>query len=281
MNISKHFISQKQLIDSHLDYLIPAKDRLHEAARYSLLGTAKRIRPILTLATTEALNGSSKAALAPACALEMIHTYSLIHDDLPCMDNDDFRRGKPTLHKAYGEAEAVLAGDFLLTHAFQTISEAPSLTPDQKVSLSANLGKNAGGYGMILGQLMDMENEGKKIDIELLKTIHRRKTGALITSSIEFGGIISHANSHTMALLHAFGQEIGLAFQIIDDVLDHAEENSDAANRKATYVTIMGYDNAKEMAQELLKSSHQILAKIPHDTTLLKEIAHYMIARDT
>jgi geranylgeranyl diphosphate synthase, type II len=136
MDISKHLISQKNLIDSHLDFLIPQKDKLHEAARYSLLGTAKRIRPILTLATTQALNGSLKSALSPACALEMVHTYSLIHDDLPCMDNDDFRRGKPTLHKAFGEAEAVLTGDFLLTHAFQTISDAPEISPDQKVSLT-------------------------------------------------------------------------------------------------------------------------------------------------
>lgn len=276
MEISKLLISQKELIDNHLDYLIPPKDRLHEVARYSLLGTAKRIRPILTLATAEALNGSKQAALSPACALEMIHTYSLIHDDLPCMDNDDFRRGKPTLHKAYGEAEAVLAGDFLLTHAFQTISDAPDLNSDQKVLLSSNLGKNAGGSGMILGQLMDMQFEGKKIDFDDLKSIHQRKTGALITSAIEFGGIVSHANPHIMAVLHEFGQEIGLAFQIIDDVLDAEEENS----KKSTYVTLLGREKAMEAAQNLLKSSIQIISKLPNDTTILKEIANYMIARN-
>ncbi len=267
------------MIDKHLDYLIPAKDKLHEAARYSLLGTAKRIRPILTLATTEALNGSRNAALSPACALEMIHTYSLIHDDLPCMDNDDFRRGKPTLHKAFGEAEAVLAGDFLLTHAFQTIAEAPELNSEQKVALISNIGRNAGGYGMILGQLMDIEFEDSKIDLETLKEIHQRKTGALITSAIEFGGIISHASPHTMAILHEFGQEIGLAFQIIDDVLDHSEANSDVVNQKATYVTLMGYDKSLATAQELLNAALHILSKLPHDTTSLQAIANYMISR--
>lgn len=276
MEISKLLISQKELIDNHLDYLIPPKDRLHEVARYSLLGTAKRIRPILTLATAEALNGSKQAALSPACALEMIHTYSLIHDDLPCMDNDDFRRGKPTLHKAYGEAEAVLAGDFLLTQAFQTISDAPDLNSDQKVLLSSNLGKNAGGSGMILGQLMDMQFEGKKIGFDDLRSIHQRKTGALITSAIELGGIVSYANPHIMAVLHEFGQEIGLAFQIIDDVLDADEEKSE----KSTYVTLLGREKAMESAQNLLKSSIQIISKLPNDTTILKEIAHYMIARN-
>jgi geranylgeranyl diphosphate synthase type II len=168
-----------------------------------------------------------------------------------------------------------------LTHAFQIISEAPELSSDQKVSLTSNLGKNAGGYGMILGQLMDIEFEGKKIDLDVLKSIHQRKTGALITSSIEFGGIITNASAETMKILQEFGQEIGLAFQIVDDILDHTDENSDAINEKATYVTLMGHDKSLETAHHLLESSVQKLNHLPYDTSLLKEIAHYIVDRKT
>lgn len=238
------------------------------------------MRPILTLAATAAFNGKIENALSPACALEMVHTYSLIHDDLPCMDNDDMRRGIPTLHKAFGEAEAVLAGDFLLTHAFQVLSEAPHLSPEQKIALVALLAKNAGGEGMIIGQLMDMDSEGQTIDLRTLEQIHHKKTGALITASVLFGGIIANASQDEMHHLEEFGRNIGLAFQIVDDLLDHVATGSDASNQKATYVTLLGIEKSKDIAAKLLNSSQKNLTSLAGDTSLLCAIAHFIISRD-
>ncbi|MFQ5728735.1 MAG: polyprenyl synthetase family protein [Waddliaceae bacterium] len=291
MNLSKYFQSKAVEIDHHLDKLVPEKEvpyaLLFQAARYSLTGPGKRLRPILVLSSTEMFGGDPKLALTPACALEMVHTYSMIHDDLPCMDNDDFRRGKPTLHKAYPEGHAVLAGDFLLTHAFEVLAKDPNLTSEQKVALIAVLAQNAGGDGMIAGQIMDIEAEKQPIDLEKLKLIHQSKTGALITASLEFGAIIANASEEHRKILRQFGRDIGLAFQVVDDVLDVTSSEkkhgkavaSDVANSKMTYVSLLGLEQAQATAHALLHSAQSKLDLLPYETSILREIAKFITTR--
>lgn len=281
-----------ELINNELSRLIPEKDTAHnqlfQAARYSLLGSGKRIRPLLTLATAEALGGNLETALIPACALEMIHTYSLIHDDLPCMDDDDFRRGRPTLHKQFNEGLATLTGDFLLTYAFQIIAEADCLAPTQKVDMIKVLSiKSGGDVGMIAGQVLDIEAENRLIDLESLKNIHQKKTGALLCASIELGAIAAGANEKTMSLLKQFGEEIGLAFQIIDDVLDvisseakHGKaKSSDETRGKSTYVSLMGVAKSKELASQLYHSSMEKLKCLNGKASSLKGLAEVIVNR--
>jgi geranylgeranyl diphosphate synthase, type II len=291
MSLVDYISERSKLIEKHLDALVCEKsvpyNPLFSAARYSLMGGGKRLRPILTLATVEALGGELSRALTPACALELIHTYSLIHDDLPCMDNDDFRRGKPSLHKMYPEGHAVLTGDFLLTYAFEVIAEDPQLQPTQKIQLISILAKSSGGEGMIAGQVMDLEAEGKRLEVEQLSLIHRKKTGMLITAALEFGAVIADAPAAHLNILSEFGQEIGLAFQIVDDVLDvtasqakHGKETaSDLTNHKSTYVSLMGLRESQTLAQSLIKSAVQKLDQLPHDTSLLQELAELIANR--
>lgn len=289
----KDYLQEKsQFIENHLAALIEEQDvpyrHLFSAARYSLLGGGKRLRPILLLASTEALNGSCEKALSAASAIEMVHTYSLIHDDLPCMDDDDFRRGKPSLHKIYSEAHAVLTGDFLLSHAFEIISEDRQLTSHQKVDLISLLAKSCGGNGMIAGQIMDIEAEGKVIDQITLQRIHRHKTGALITAAVKMGGITAHAQQDQMEALENYGNAIGLAFQIIDDVLDvsasmekHGKHvSSDALNNKTTYVTLLGIDQAQAIAKELVESAKRYLHPIGDSAKYLCQLADYIVTRN-
>jgi geranylgeranyl diphosphate synthase, type II len=288
----KEYLQKKsQLIENYLATLIEERNvpyrQLFTAARYSLLGGGKRLRPILLLASIEALNGNSEHALSVASALEMVHTYSLIHDDLPCMDDDDFRRGKPSLHKAFSEAHAVLTGDFLLSHAFEIIADERHLNAEQKVALIGLLAKSCGGNGMIAGQVMDIEAEGKSIDQETLQRIHRHKTGALITASVKMGGIVAHAQKQEMDALEHYGNAIGLAFQIVDDILDvsasvekHGKTtSSDMANNKTTYVTLLGIDKAQAMADQLVNSAKQHLQPIGSSAKHLCELADYITIR--
>lgn len=262
----------------------PSDCTLYEAARWVTLGGGKRLRPRLLMATVEALNGDIALALAPAAALEMLHTYSLIHDDLPSMDNDDYRRGKLTLHKKYNEATAILTGDFLLTYAFEVLAKSPGLTPHQTLALIKTLAHRAGGEGMILGQLLDLE--ASKVTREELQTIHQKKTAELLTASIEMGGIIGNATPEVMSELRLFGDEIGLAFQIIDDVIDvtasvekHGRTvSSDALNGKTTYVSLLGLEEAKKAADLLLDSAYLRLEGIPNSRSL-REIAGSLVKR--
>ena len=266
-------------IEKQLDKLLtfPSSSTLIEGARWVTLGGGKRLRPLLLLATVEALEGDVERALIPACALEMIHTYSLIHDDLPSMDNDDYRRGKLTLHKKYNEATAILTGDFLLTYAFEVLTKSPGLSPKQIVDLIQILSFRSGGEGMILGQLLDME--AQTITLEQLQLIHRKKTAELLTASLEMGGIIGEASPEIMAELRSLGGEIGLAFQILDDVIDvtssvekHGKTiSSDVVNGKTTYVSLLGLEGAKKSANSLIKSSLQRLKFLPH-SDLLEEM---------
>lgn len=282
-----------ELIEQRLTELLtfPTESTLLEAARWVTLEGGKRLRPRLLIATVEALNGNLELALTPACALEMIHTYSLIHDDLPSMDNDDYRRGKLTLHKKYNEATAILTGDFLLTYAFEILAKtpisSPGLSPKQILDLIQTLAFRSGGEGMILGQLLDLEAEGVSITLENLKLIHRKKSAELLTASLEMGGIIAGATPEMMAELRSLGDEIGLAFQIIDDVIDvtasiekHGKAvSSDALNGKTTYVSLLGLDGAKKAAYSLLDSSLQRLGSIPNSERL-EEIAISLVRRE-
>ena len=291
MDIKQYLQSKQRLIDQHLDRLVPEKDvpynQLFKAARYSLLGRGKRLRPILALATCETLGGLEDVSLTPVCALELIHTYSLIHDDLPCMDNDDFRRGQPTLHKVFPEGLALLAGDFLLTFAFELLACSPGLTNEQKVKLMKILAQKSGSQGMIVGQVMDIEAVEKEIDLDTLRYIHQHKTGALITASVEFGAILANASENQINILNQFSKEIGLAFQIIDDVLDVTSSEqkhgrtiaSDVINKKATYVMLLGLEQSQKTAFKLLESAINKLKQLSLNTSLLANLAETIVNR--
>lgn len=275
----------QKLIESTLEALLLEYPQLphhllFESARYSLLSSGKRLRPLLTLATVQAFELPIEKALIPASALELIHTYSLIHDDLPCMDNDDWRRGKPSLHRAYPEGHALLTGDYLLTYAFELLSDAPLLSAEQKVALIQLLSKNAGGQGMIGGQVLDLISEGKAIDWPTLELMYMNKTAALITTALEFGAIIVEASSEDRAHLRTLGNHLGLAFQIIDDLLEEeSPESSDQKKKKATAVTLLGRDKAKERAHSLSLAAHTSLASLSRPAPLLAHLTELLTHR--
>lgn len=283
-DIEEYITMRTAQIKQHLDLLLEEEPSpfitVIKAARYSLLSEGKKIRPILALATAEIFGSYSEKALQPACALEMVHTYSLIHDDLPCMDDDDFRRGKPSLHKVFGEAQATLAGDFLLTYAFEVLADAPHLSDAQKIKLVRLLAKNSGAEGMIGGQVMDIEAEDKKINIADLREIHERKTGALIAASIEFGAIVAEATEEHVRILRSFGHHIGLAFQIADDVIDVTSgKNSDSKNNKTTYVSLLGVLDASLLSKQYYQEAVDTLKKLPFDSSLLLSLADKLVNR--
>lgn len=252
---------------------------MYQAARYALLGGGKRLRPLLTLSVVDVMGGDISTALAPACAIEMIHTYSMIHDDLPCMDDDDFRRGKPALHKAFTEGHAVLTGDYLLTFPFEIISRDLILTPDQKIDLIRLLSRASGGDGMIGGQIMDMELK-KGVELGELRSLHQLKTGALFTAAIEFGAILSYASETEQEILRGFSSELGISFQILDDILDvtackekrGSEVSSDQKNNKETYLSLLGLEKAKKELDRHRDKCLNWLKKLEKDTTLLEVI---------
>lgn len=292
-SLHSYFQFHTQAIEQRLDALVPADDHgphptLFEAARYALLGGGKRIRPILALATTEVFGGDVTRTLTPACALEIIHTYSLIHDDLPCMDDDDYRRGKPTVHKQYSEGHAVLVGDFLLTRAFEVIATDPLLSSQEQVALVALLARQSGGEGMIGGQVMDLATSHTPLAGQhALDLLHQKKTGALLTTALECGARLSGASPDHLTLLRRFGAHVGLAFQIVDDVLDvtHSQAKhgravaSDVANGKMTYVSLLGIAGAQAHAQSLLEEGWRTLKQLPYDTSLLASLANFLVHR--
>jgi geranylgeranyl pyrophosphate synthase len=290
-DLTHYLHAQSQIIEQELERLVPSRrgptQQLFEAARHALLGGGKRLRPILTLTTTRMLEGNPQLALTPACTLELIHTYSMIHDDLPCMDDDDYRRGKLTVHKKYSEGDAVLTGDFLLTYAFEVLARDPHLNPEKKVQLITILAHQSGSEGMIGGQVMDLAYEGKTISLDNLRLLHRNKTAALITAAIEFGGVIGNANASHMECLRQFGEAIGLAFQVVDDILDvtasqtkHGKAiSSDERNGKSTYVSLLGLEQAQSYASSIYKQAIQALKPLPYDTSLLISLADFILHR--
>lgn len=282
------------LTEEALERFLPGADilpsSLHEAMRYSVFAGGKRIRPVLMMAACEAAGGTPQQVLPAACAIEMIHSYSLIHDDLPAMDDDDFRRGKPTNHKVFGEAKAILAGDGLLTEAFILLSSPAvwsDLAPDKRMEIFHLLARNAGSRGMVGGQVVDMESEGKEIDLPTLEYIHTHKTGALILAAIEIGAILGTADPQQRRALCRYGEAIGLAFQVADDVLDIVADQqqlgkdvgSDKQRGKATYPALLGLDGARKRATELRSLAISSLEVFGDKARPLREIANYIVDR--
>ena len=262
---------------------------LSEAMRYSLLGGGKRLRPIMALASCEAVGGNLAAAMDLACAVEMIHTYSLIHDDLPCMDDDDFRRGRPTNHKVYGVAIATLAGDALLTDAFKVLARATDAGVPEAAVLEtiAELAGAAGSAGMVGGQVIDLLGEGKSKTLEELEELHGRKTGALFLASVRGGARMGGANSAQIESLDAYARALGLAFQVVDDLLDvqgTAEQmgkrtQKDSERGKATYPAILGVERSLDLARELESRAHRALASFDGRAVALRELATFVVER--
>lgn len=289
-----HYLARRAAeVNELLDRFTPSEDtppeQLHRAMHYSLLGGGKRLRPALVLASGEAMGAGTEDLMPAACAIEMIHTYSLIHDDLPAMDNDDLRRGRPTCHKAFGEAVAILAGDALLTLAFRVLaSGSPSLNSETRMRVINEFAAAAGSTnGMIGGQMADIENEGKQVEAATLEYIHRSKTGALIAASVAVGGIIAGASEDAIEQLRDYGQCIGLAFQIADDILDVTSTSErlgktpgkDQASNKATYPSIHGIAASEVRARQLVDQAISTLSTLGRDTKVLEGIAQFIIAR--
>ncbi|MFY4727701.1 polyprenyl synthetase family protein [Nitrospira sp. BLG_2] len=294
MHIVEYLERKRIEVDRFLDLVMPPSvtppTTLHESMRYSLLAGGKRIRPILAIAAAEAIAATTPGLMPVACSLEFIHTYSLIHDDLPSMDNDDFRRGKPTSHKAYGEAMAILAGDALLTMAFDIISRPDLMKgcdPVRQVRLVQELAYGSGNMGMVGGQVFDIKAENKDIDLSTLQNIHKHKTGMLIRAAVRMGAIAAGANDRQLDDMTGYAEDIGLAFQIADDVLNVTgtrEElgknpNTDAERGKKTYPTFHGVEGAKKMADDCVTRAINRLSSFDSLADSLREIARYITSR--
>ena len=291
-----YLAERRALVDEALESLLPPAKTYPEvifaAVRYSLFAGGKRLRPILCLAAAEVLGGQIQSVLPVACALELIHTYSLIHDDLPAMDDDDFRRGRPTSHKVFGEGMAILAGDALLTEAFSLLTNRkrmPGISPERLLDVAQEIAWASGYFGMVGGQVLDVCSEGKTVDLETLHAIHRRKTGALIRVSLRAGAILCGATEAALAALTDYGERIGLAFQIADDILDVEGDQvllgkgtgSDAARGKVTFPALLGLEASRLQAEKLILEALGALADFDHRAEPLRGIARYVLARKT
>ncbi|MDI3256619.1 MAG: polyprenyl synthetase family protein [Kyrpidia sp.] len=267
-------------VDEALDALIPSGQgvgRLHESMRYSLFAGGKRLRPLLAMAACEAAGGTVRDAVPAACALELVHTYSLIHDDLPAMDDDDYRRGKPTNHRVYGEALAILAGDALLTLAFSALAKAP-LSAEIRVRLIEELSDAAGKDGMVGGQVMDVDASGAGLaDPARLADLHRRKTGALIVAAVRMGGICAGAGTAVLDRLTAYGRAVGLAYQIVDDLLDVA---GDTAFHKLTWPAVYGVEGARRDVERLTREALDQIGALPGNGRYLDALARFLATRE-
>jgi geranylgeranyl diphosphate synthase, type II len=291
MTLREYLAAQQALVDAELDRLVPPEatqpETIHRAMRYSLFAGGKRIRPVLCIEAARAAGDDGNGVVSAACALELIHTYSLIHDDLPALDNDDYRRGKLTNHKVFGEAMAILAGDALLTLAFEVLAKL-NAAPERRAGLVAELATASGTVGgMIGGQVADLEGEGQPPDAQLLETIHRAKTGALLRASLRMGAVYAGASEAQYAALSCYGEHMGLAFQIVDDILDveaSSEElgktaGKDAAQQKITFPAVYGLAASHEMAREECERAHAALAAFGDRAVRLHELADHIVKR--
>lgn len=292
-NLKAYLQAKQERIQQALDDLLPTTDSmpptLHESIRYSVLAPGKRLRPILVLAGAEAIGANPESVMRTACALECIHVFSLIHDDLPCMDNDDYRRGRLTNHKVYGDAMALLAGDALLAFSFQLIAEnietvsAANILPTLRL-----IAKASGTWGMVGGQVVDMESQGREITPETLHYIHKHKTGALLTASVLSGALLCGATQEQERALTEYGGCIGLAFQIADDILDITGDQtklgkpigSDEERDKATYPKLFGLDESRRRAHDEVRRAIEALESFDENAEPLRAIARYIVERD-
>jgi geranylgeranyl diphosphate synthase type II len=288
---------RRRRVESALDRALPPQTAwpgtIHRAVRYSLFAGGKRIRPILVLAAGEAVGGAEAELMPLACAVEMIHTYSLVHDDLPAMDDDDLRRGKPTSHKVFGEAIAILAGDALLTRAFHLMAELPAeaeaAAVRRRLQAAAILGEACGMSGLIGGQVEDLESEGRTIGADALERLHRAKTGALLSACVRGGGVLGGAAEADLRCLTRYADAIGLAFQVVDDVLDATgaaetlgkTAGKDAAAQKATYVSVHGLAGARTLASRLLADALEALVPLGGRGAHLAGIARLIVERES
>ena len=292
MNLKNYLKSRQKKIDRSLDRYLPKENAspptIHKAMRYSLFAGGKRLRPILCLAAAEACGGKIDNALPLACAMECIHTYSLVHDDLPSMDNDDFRRGRPTCHKVFGEGIAVLAGDALLTIAFEIVSRV-EFSPRHNMSiLLREIAVAAGSRKLIAGQVADLEAEGRKIDMAGLRYIHENKTAAILTTSVRLGAMSAGAKPKQLDAITKFGRALGLAFQIIDDILDVTQTaeklgksaGKDIAAKKATYPAVIGLEKSRTEAKRLTRQAHNALSIFDEKAEPLHALANYLLERE-
>jgi len=275
----EHWLAEQPSVSNHLA----------EAMHYAIFNGGKRVRPILVFAAAEALGAEASQAVDAACALEMVHAYSGVHDELPAMDDDDLRRGKPTCHIAFDEATAILAGDSLQCFAFEVLTESdlPAMTDNIKLSMIRTLAKASGTIGMAGGQALDLASEGKQLTLEELETVHRHKTGCLIRASVSMGGMIAQGNKQQMQALDQYADAIGLAFQVQDDILDiisdtetlGKQQGADIALNKATYPNILGLEAAKQLAQDLNQKAQSALASFDKNALPLRALANYIVSR--
>jgi len=291
MTLAEYMARQQKAVEAALDRWVPGEDEnpatIHRAMRYSLFAGGKRVRPLLAMAAAEAVSDGLGGIESCACALEMIHTYSLIHDDLPALDNDDLRRGRPTCHKVFGDAMAILAGDALLTLAFEVLAKLDA-GAERRIELVRELATASGTVGgMIGGRVNDIEGEGKRPTGPLLDSIHRAKTGALLRASVRMGAIYAGADAEQLAALTSFGEHVGLAFQIVDDILDVEQSSEalgktagkDAAQNKITFPAVYGIERSRKMAEEQRLAAHVALQPFDDRARRLRELADLVVRR--
>lgn len=291
-DLKQYLEARRLMVEEALEVALPQQDgpetRVVEAMRYSLFAGGKRLRPILCLAASEAVGGDLKAAMPAGCALEMIHTYSLIHDDLPAMDDDDLRRGKPTNHKVFGEAIAILAGDGLLTEAFVLLGDYNSSLPERAVQVIGVIAEAASYRGMVGGQVVDILSQNKRADLETVQQMHSRKTAALIAAATESGALAGKGSEAQVAALARYGRAIGLAFQIADDILDIEGDTellgkttgADEARGKVTYPAAVGLERSRQAANEMVNDALAALEGFDDRANPLRSLANYIITRN-
>ncbi|MEM9478719.1 MAG: polyprenyl synthetase family protein [Verrucomicrobiota bacterium] len=292
-DLKAYIAARRDEVDKALNEALPSEktspETLHKAMRHSMFAGGKRLRPILALAAAESCGGDLSPALPAACAVECLHTYSLIHDDLPCMDDDDFRRGVPTCHKVYGEDVAVLAGDALQAFAFELLANMDTPQRYPAAQFVSELAGAAGSLRLVKGQVLDMEGEGeeKQLTVDELREIHENKTGALLTASLRLGDMAANGSAQQLDALTIFGHSLGLAFQVIDDILDVTQSSEqlgksagkDEASGKSTYPALLGLDASKAEADRLTKEAVDALDVFGENAARLREIAAYMLER--
>lgn len=290
----RKYLKERQVqVEAYMHTLVPEQSgplsQMMEAMRYSLFAGGKRLRPILLMAASDAVGKDGRQFLHSACALEMIHTYSLIHDDLPAMDDDDYRRGRLTNHKVFGEGLAVLAGDGLLTLAFETLLSQPGVEPEILVRVAMEVAQAAGPSGMVGGQAIDLVSEGQQPTPEIMKLMHRLKTGALFRASLRAGALLAGGSEGDVQGLTDYAEQFGLAFQITDDILDVTGTTavlgkpvgSDAKNHKATYVSVYSLPEAQQMARDAVNQSISSLERFGDKAWVLRSLAEYLLTRDS